>query len=515
LLLFGEAGRNIMKTEFMAAITQLSSERNLPKEVILEALEAALVSAYKKEVFTEEQDVAVRIDTLSGDIHVYLLKMVAAEVADRDREISVEDARKLRRNATVGDVVEIESTPKGAGRIAAQIARQVVLQRLREAEQHATFEQFVGKEGEVVSGIVQFAQPGAVYVNIGRREAVLPAAEQLPNERYHAGQQLKFYLLQTSAEGRGPRVLLSRSHPNLVRRLFEIEIPEVHAGIVEIRAVARDPGHRSKVAVASLQDSVEPVGSCLGPRGIRLQSIVNQLNGEKIDVVEWSPDAITFIANALSPAQVSHISLDETQKTATVIVPDKQLSLAIGRGGQNARLAARLTGWRIDIKSTSAAEAEMGPMAAAPAVAAAEAPVAEIELEPAAPAEAVTAEAPAAETAEPVAAAAEATETEAPTEPAAAETPRTPEPAQAAAQQPAAGQQEKKPTAPEPGEPETETLEQLLASEVFRFESDSGKEESVLRFAEDILPGSRGGGRTDRSKSKGKKKRKTYYESDD
>jgi len=504
-----------MKTEFMAAITQLSSERNLPREVILEALEAALVSAYKKEVFTEEQDVAVKIDTALGDIHVYLLKTVVDEVTDRDSEISVDDARKLRRNATVGDVIEIESTPKGAGRIAAQIARQVVLQRLREAEQHATFEQFVGKEGEVVSGIVQFAQPGAVYVNIGRREAILPAAEQLPNERYHAGQQLKFYLLQTSAEGRGPRVLLSRSHPNLVRRLFEIEIPEVHAGIVEIRAVARDPGHRSKVAVSSIQESVEPVGSCLGPRGIRLQSIVNQLNGEKIDVVEWNTDAVTFIANALSPAQVSHISLDEEEKTATVIVPDKQLSLAIGRGGQNARLAARLTGWRIDIKSTSAAEAEMGPIPAPQPSIVQEAEEAPAEAaEPEKVAEAAV-EAPEPAMAEPKAATEEGEQETPEVETTEAAQPADQEPAQPAAQPAGTAGPQKKPKPEERKEPETETLEQLLASEVFRFEADSGKEESVLRFAEDILPGARGGARTDRGKTKGKRKKKTYYERDE
>ncbi|MFW6056781.1 MAG: transcription termination factor NusA [Chloroflexota bacterium] len=508
-----------MKTEFMAAITQLASERNLPREIILEALEAALVSAYKKEVFTEEQDVAVKIDTLSGDIHVYLVKTVVDEVTDPDNQLSLEDARKLRKNAAPGDVIEIESTPKGAGRIAAQIARQVVLQRLREAEHHATFEQFVGKEGEVVSGVVQFAQPGAVYVNIGRREAILPASEQLPNERYHAGQQLKFYLLQTAAEGRGPRVMLSRSHPNLVRRLFEIEIPEVHSGVVEIRAIARDPGHRSKVAVSSIQESIEPVGSCLGPRGIRLQSIVNQLNGEKIDVVEWTPDAVMFIANALSPAQVSQIALNEEEKTATVIVPDKQLSLAIGRGGQNARLAARLTGWRIDIKSTSAAEAETGPMPVGTTPAYKEVVTAPSEEEQAAIPEAP--EAP--EATEPAVTAPEQEQQEEikPTSETAedagkTEAPAKPETAKPAPKETAATPQDKKPEHKAPKEQESETLEELLASEVFRFESDSGKEESVLRFAEDILPSARGGGsRNDRGKSKGKKKRKTYHERTD
>ncbi len=485
-----------MKTEFMAAITQLSSERNLPREVILEAIEAALVSAYKKEVFTGEQEVAVKIDTASGDIHVYLVKTVTAEVADPDKEMTLAEARRVRRDAALGDVIEVESTPQGAGRIAAQVARQVVLQRLREAEHHATFEQFVGKEGEVVTGTVQFAQPNAVFVNIGRREAILPTSEQLPNERYHQGQQLRFYLLQASHEGKGPRVMLSRSHPNLVRRLFEIEIPEVHSGVVEVRAVARDPGLRSKVAVSSRQESVEPVGSCLGPRGIRLQSIITHLNGEKVDVVEWNADPRVFIANALSPAQVAHISLDEPARTAMVVVPDKQLSLAIGRGGQNARLAAKLTGWRIDIKSTSAAEAEMGELPreltsvlpVEPAIeqrVQTEAPGVTDEVSPpAGPGE--QASAPKSVEAAP----------EAPTEMGATELEST------AVEE----------TETEEESPEGETLERLLASEVFRFEEDSGKGTlSVLRFAEDILPGTRRGGKNDKGKTK-KKRRTTYTE---
>ena len=487
-----------MKTEFMAAITQLSSERNLPREVILEAIEAALASAYKKEVFTGDQEVTVKIDSGSGDIHVYLVKSVVESVESPDTEMTLAEARKVRRDAAVGDTVEIESTPQGAGRIAAQVARQVVLQRLREAEHHATFEQFVGKEGEVVTGTVQFAQPNAVFVNIGRREAILPSSEQLPNERYHQGQQLRFYLLQASHEGRNPRVLLSRSHPHLVRRLFEIEIPEVHSGVVEVRAVARDPGQRSKVAVSSRQESVEPVGSCLGPRGIRLQSIVNHLNGEKVDVVEWHSDPRVFIANALSPAQVAHISLDDANRTAVVVVPDKQLSLAIGRGGQNARLAAKLTGWRIDIKSSSAAEAETGelpePESAPPKVvheAVAE-PVAAVAQE----------ETPAAPTPEESAPAAQPV---APGAPMAAE-----ETVEMTPSEPATQEQEE-----EQEQVEGETLEQLLASEVFRFEEDSGKGTlSVLRFAEDILPGSRRGGKSDKGKSK-KKRRTTYTEETD
>ncbi len=486
-----------MKTEFLAAITQLSSERNLPREIILEALEAALASAYKKEVFTGEEEVTVKIDTSTGDVHVYLLKSVVEDVAEPDREISLDDARKIRKDAAVGDVIEIESTPQGAGRIAAQIARQVVLQRLREAEHHATFEQFVGKEGEIVTGTVQFSQPNAVYVNIGRREAILPSSEQLPNERYHQGQQLRFYLLQASQEGRSPRVMLSRSHPNLVRRLFEIEIPEIHSGVVEIRAVARDPGQRSKVAVSSRQESVEPVGSCLGPRGIRLQSIMNHLNGEKVDIVEWHPDQRVFIANALSPAQVSHISLDEAARTAIVVVPDKQLSLAIGRSGQNARLAAKLTGWRIDIKSTSAAAAQLGEMKEAVSTA--------VEPEPAPAEEAALETAPQ----EPIGQ--EPGEVTAESEPASQPSSATRDMKEVTgAEEPEAVTDEQ----PHKEVEDVETLEQLLASEVFRFEEDSGKgSQSVLRFAEDILPGTRRGGKSDKGKSR--KKRRTYSEDSD
>ena len=488
-----------MKTEFMAAITQLSSERNLPREVILEAIEAALVSAYKKEVFTGDQEVAVKIDTVSGDIHVFLVMTIVDEVTNPDTEVTLANARKIRRDVAVGDNIEIESTPQGAGRIAAQVARQVVLQRLREAEHHATFEQFVGKEGEVVTGTVQFAQPTAVFVSIGRREAILPSSEQLPNERYHQGQQLRFYLLQASHEGRNPRVMLSRSHPNLVRRLFEIEIPEVHSGIVEVRAVARDPGQRSKVAVSSRQETVEPVGSCLGPRGIRLQSIVNHLNGEKVDVVEWHPDPRIFIANALSPAQVAHIALDEPARTAIVVVPDKQLSLAIGRGGQNARLAAKLTGWRIDIKSTSAAEAEMGSL---PEPVSALAPT-----ELAAPSDASAETGEAQPVSGPSAAAGASTASDATVKPRETTADETRAPALEDVEGVAAEE--------EGGSVEGETLEQLLASEVFRFEEDSGKGSlSVLRFAEDILPGGRRGGKNDKGKSK-KKKRTSYGEETD
>jgi len=342
----------------MAAITQLAAERNLSKDVVLSILETALVSAYKKDVFNREQDISVKIDPDAADIRVYIRKIVADTVTEPLKEISLAEAQELNVNVQVGEVVEIESTPGNAGRIAAQTARQVVLQRLREAEHHATYERFASREGEIVSGIIQFIQPKQIYVNLGKTEALLPFEEQVPNERYHRGQQLRFYLLEISQGARGPQIVVSRSHPSLMRRLFELEIPEIHGGVVEVKAVAREAGRRSKVAVATCQEGVDPVGCCLGSRSIRLQSIINELNGEKIDVIQWHADHKIFISNALSPAQVASIELNGAENTATVIVPDRQLSLAIGKEGQNARLAAKLTGWRIDIKSVSAAEVE-------------------------------------------------------------------------------------------------------------------------------------------------------------
>jgi transcription termination/antitermination protein NusA len=347
-----------MKTELKAAITQLSAERKLPKEVVLAALESALASAYKKSTSALEEDVAVRVDPESGEINFYIQKVVVEVVVNPNKEISLKEARKLRTTAQLGDLVNIECTPQNIGRIAVQAAKQVVLQRLREAERRVVYEEFTDREGKVVSGTIQFAEAKRIYVRLNRTEAILPVSEQVANERYYRGQRLKFYFLEIGQRDKESQIVVSRSHPNLIRGLFELEIPEVHSGVVELKALAREAGHRTKVAVATAQENVDPVGSCLGPRGIRLQSIINELNGEKIDVVEWHHDPKVFVANALSPAQVINIEIDEEKRTATVIVPDKQLSLAIGKEGQNARLAARLTGWRIDIKSVSATEAE-------------------------------------------------------------------------------------------------------------------------------------------------------------
>ena len=347
-----------MKSDFLLAITQLSAEKNLPKEIVLKAVEAALVSAYKKDSFAPNQNVSVKIDPTTGQVKVWAEKTVVEQPADTRREVSLDEARRVKSDVQIGEPIEVEATPHNAGRIAAQTAKQVILQRLHEAEHSAIFEEYADKEGDIVTGLVQRIEPRQIFVDLGRTEAVLPAVEQVRNERYRVGQRLKVCLLEVAHTSRGPRVVVSRSHPNLVRRLFELEVPEVFNGIVEIKAIAREAGYRSKVAVAARQDGIDPVGCCVGLRGIRIQNIVNELSGEKLDVIMWNPDTSTFITSALSPAQVLSVELDEENGIATVIVPDKQLSLAIGKEGQNARLAARLTGWRIDIKNASVAEAE-------------------------------------------------------------------------------------------------------------------------------------------------------------
>jgi len=347
-----------MKTELRTAITQLSAERNLPKEVVLAALESALASAYKKSMSALEQDIVVKVDPDIGEINFYIQKVVVESVNNPDHEISLKEARKLRATAQLGDLINIECTPENIGRIAVQAAKQVVLQRLREAEHRIVYEEFTDREGNVVTGIIQFIEPKRIYVRLNRIEAVLPVNEHVHNEHYYRGQRLKFYILEMIQRDKEPQIIVSRSHPNLIRGLFELEIPEIHNGIVQLKAIAREAGHRTKVAVATTQENVDPVGCCLGPRGIRLQSIINELNGEKIDVIQWHADPGIFISNALSPAQVASIKIEEGRNVSTVVVPDKQLSLAIGKEGQNARLAAKLTGWRIDIKSVSAIESE-------------------------------------------------------------------------------------------------------------------------------------------------------------
>jgi len=347
-----------MKSDFLLAITQLSAEKNLPKEVVIAAIEAALVSAYRKDNFAANQNIAVKINPNSGKVEVWAEKTVVEVPADRRQEISPDEARLVNPDAQIDDAVMVEATPRDAGRIAAQTAKQVILQRLHEAEHSAIFEEYANREGDVVTGLVQRMEMGQLTVDLGRTEAILPPPEQVRTERYRAGQRLKVLILQVIRTGKGPRVVVSRSHPDLLRRLFELEVPEIFSGAVELKSIAREAGYRSKVAVATSQEGIDPVGCCVGLRGIRIQNIVTELNGEKIDVVMWSPDTPALIANALSPAHIVSVGLNEAEEVATVVVPDKQLSLAIGKEGQNARLAAKLTGWRIDIKSASAAEAE-------------------------------------------------------------------------------------------------------------------------------------------------------------
>jgi N utilization substance protein A len=343
-----------MKTDFIAAINQVSSEKGVSKDVVIDAIEAALVSAYKRNFGGGlNQDVVVRINRQTGDVRVFVIKKVVDEVTDDREEISLSDARAISKSAAVGETVEVETTPQNFGRIAAQTAKQVVLQRLREAERELVYEAFTDREGDVVTGVVQRMEPKAAILDLGKAEATLPITEQVPSENYRQGQRLKVYLVEVNRTPRGPQIVVSRTHRNLVRRLFELEVPEIFSGVVEIKSIAREPGSRSKVSVAARQEGVDAVGSCVGLRGVRIQNIVNELNGEKIDVVLWSSDPATFVENALSPASVISVRLNEAEKTATVTVPERQLSLAIGREGQNARLAAKLTGWRIDIKAAA------------------------------------------------------------------------------------------------------------------------------------------------------------------
>jgi N utilization substance protein A len=347
-----------MKSEFLLAITQLSAEKNLPKEVVISAVESALVSAYRKDSFMPTQNIEVKINRSTGRVEVWAEKTVVAKPADPKQEISLTEAKKIKPDVKLGELIMVESTPQDAGRIAAQTAKQVILQRLHEAEHSAIFEEYAGKSGDIVSGVIQRIEPRQVLIDLGRVEAVLPSNEWMSNERYRIGQRLKVYMVEVAKTPRGPRVIVSRSHPELLKRLFELEVPEVSNGTVEIKSVAREAGFRSKVAVAARQPGIDPVGCCVGLRGIRIQNIVGELSGEKIDVVLWNADPFAFIASSLSPAQIVAVELNKTDGQATVIVPDRQLSLAIGKEGQNARLAAKLTGWRIDIKPASVYEAE-------------------------------------------------------------------------------------------------------------------------------------------------------------
>ena len=386
-----------MKSDFIVALTQLAAERGLPKETVLSAIEDALVSAYRKDSIADGQNITVKLDPGSGDVTVNILKTVVDDVINDKAEITLPDAQEIVQDAEIGDVITTESLPHIPGRIAAQTAKQVVMQRLRDAEREIVFKQFEDKEGEVFLVTLQKIEPRHITVDLGRSEAIMPISEQVPSERYRSNTKMRVLLKSVERTLRGPELIVSRADNTLLRRLFEMEVPEIFTGAVEIEAIAREPGSRSKVAVRARQDGVDPVGSCVGLRGVRIQNIVNELHGEKIDVVEWNKEVPIFIANALSPAQVMKVELNLDDGTAMAVVPDRQLSLAIGREGQNARLAARLTGWKVDIKSDVEYQVEFQERtrlqeearAAAAAIAAAEA---EIEEAQAAAAAAVAAE---------------------------------------------------------------------------------------------------------------------------
>ena len=364
-----------MKSDLLLAVTQLAAERNLPQPIVVKAVEAALASAYKRDPAAQGQDVIVEMDPVDGEVTVRTVRHVVEEVEDPLMELTAEQAQDLQAGAIVGDMIETGQLEYNPGRIAAQTAKQVVMQRLREAERDIVFEEFIDKEGEVLTATVQRVESRWVTVDLGRAEAIMPPTEQSPFERYRPGQQLKFYVVKVGRTIRGPEIVVSRTHPDLLRRLFEVEVPEIFSGVIEIKAIAREPGARSKVAVSSNQDGVDAVGACVGLRGIRIQNVVNELLGEKIDVIEWDEDPVKFISNSLSPAVVDRVELNAEEESATVLVPDRQLSLAIGREGQNARLAAKLTNWRIDIRGTS--EAAMQETPAAPVAEAAPAPATE------------------------------------------------------------------------------------------------------------------------------------------
>jgi N utilization substance protein A len=345
-----------MKSEFALAFNEITERFGLPQDTVMETLEAAMISAYRRSTYASSaQTVEVKINPETGEVQVYAEKEVVDKVENPSTEVSLEKARKFEPDAELGGVVMVESTPKNFGRVAAQTAKQVMLQRLREAEREAQYAEFIEREGDMVHGTVHSITPQAVTVGLlGRAEAILPRNQQIPGERFRVRDRIRVYVLEVRKSSRGPVIVVSRTHPAMLRRLLEMEVPEIHQGLVEIKAIAREAGKRAKVAVAALREGVDPVGACVGLRGVRIQSVVRDLNDEKIDVIEWNPDPATFIAKALSPARVAGVYLDEdleNGRTAMVVVPEDQLSLAIGRAGVNARLAAKLTGWRIDIKS--------------------------------------------------------------------------------------------------------------------------------------------------------------------
>ena len=343
----------INNEELILALQELEKEKGIKKEYLLESIETALVTAYKRN-FDSVENVKVTMDSNTGEVHIYAVKDVVETVENPNLQILLEDAKKIDRKLQVGDKAEIELAPKNFGRIAAQTAKQVIVQKIREESRNVLFDEFNNRKGEIVTGIVQKADGGIVVLDLGKLEGVMPLKEQVPTEKYHVNDKIRAYVLQVERGLKGAlQVTVSRACADFVRKLFELEIPEIYEGVIEIKSVSRDPGSRSKVAVYSPNENIDPVGSCVGQKGIRIQNIINELHGEKIDVIEWNPDPSIYISAALLPAQVMAVDIHEDEKFAQVIVPDDQLSLAIGKSGQNARLSAKLTGWKIDIKSES------------------------------------------------------------------------------------------------------------------------------------------------------------------
>ena len=355
------ANGGIDSQEFFSALDALSKERRINKEILFNAIEAALISAYKKN-FGKNANVRATIDPDKGEVEVLSRKTVVETVEDPQCEMSLEEARTIRPQYELGDLVEVQVTPKNFGRIAAQTAKQVVVQHLREAERGVIYDEYSQKENEILTAIVQRVENKQVFVELGRTEGLLEPSQQLPPEELQVNDRIKVYVLEVSRLGRGPQVFVSRTHPGLVKRLFELEVPEIVTGVVQIKSIAREAGFRTKMAVVSTDPLIDAVGSCVGPRGMRVENVVNELKTEKIDIVKWSQDPAEYIANALNPARVLSVFVSEAEKAAAVVVPDNQLSLAIGKEGQNARLAAKLTGWKIDIRSQSQVEAEARQM---------------------------------------------------------------------------------------------------------------------------------------------------------
>ena len=343
-----------MNKELLNAIAYLSKEKGVSADVICDSLEAVLITAYKKEPDANPNAV-VELNRLTGDYKILAPKTVVETVEDEDAEISLAMAQILDPEYSAGDVINVNVTPKNFGRVAAQAAKQVMIQRLREAERSIVYDEFSNRQDDIITGIIQRIEQRNVYVDLGKAEAVLPVSEQIPTETYTVGQRIKCYVVEVRKTTKGAQILVSRTHPGLLKRLFELEVPEIYDGVVELKSVAREPGRRSKIAVYSRDENVDCVGACVGPKGVRVQNIVTELQNEKIDIVKWDEDPAVYIANALSPATVVSVTVDEAEKTSNVVVPDYQLSLAIGKAGQNARMAAKLTNWKIDIKSESQA----------------------------------------------------------------------------------------------------------------------------------------------------------------